>query len=419
VKIVSAGEVRNMNKIDNAKKKLLKEIIKRLPSAARPEEVKEKFKDVLKDVTSEDIIKIEQELVKEGMPREELQKLCNIHMAMFGEQLAGQELLLARGHPISILIEEHRIMLERAEKLEEFIGLVEGACDSVYVGDIITELQSIAKDFQDSEKHYAREENVVFPIAEKHGMTEPPAIMWIEHDEIREVERKFMSLLEKWNTMTFEEFKKRLTETAKPLCNLLPSHFYKENNILFPAILEVTSIDEWIEARKEFDEIGYPTFTPATATVKMKSGKTRSPKDLQGEAELKFENGSLSKEEVEGILDTLPIDLSFVDKSDRVKYFNKAEKRIFVRTKSVIGRKVELCHPQKSVQVVKKIVEAFKTGRKDVAEFRINMGGRLVHIRYFAVRDQNKKYLGTLEVTQDLTDIKKIEGEKRLLDWAE
>jgi DUF438 domain-containing protein len=412
-------EKQNMSKMDDAKKKLLKEIIKKLPGGARPEEVKEKFKDVLKDVTSEDIIKIEEELVKEGMPREELQKLCNIHMAVFGEQLAGQELLLASGHPISILIEEHRIMLERAEKLEEFIGIVEEACDSVYVGDIMTELQSIAKDFQDSEKHYMREENVVFPIAEKHGITEPPAIMWMEHDEIREVKRKFTSLVDKWNAITFEEFKKRLTETAKPLCSLLPSHFYKENNILFPAILEATSIDEWIEARKEFDEIGYCSFTPATATVQMESGKARSQKDLQGEAELKFENGSLSKEEVEGILDALPIDLSFVDKTDRVKYFNKAEKRIFVRTKSVIGRKVELCHPKKSVHVVTKIVEAFKSGKKDVAEFWINMGGRLVHIRYFAVRDQNKKYLGTLEVTQDLTDIRKIEGEKRLLDWRE
>jgi hypothetical protein len=140
---------------------------------------------------------------------------------------------------------------------------------------------------------------------------------------------------------------------------------------------------------------------------------------IPSEAELNFENGSLSKEEAEGILDALPIDLSFVDKSDKVKYFNKAEKRIFVRTKSVIGRKVELCHPQKSVHVVTKIIEAFKAGKKDVAEFWINMGGRLVHIRYFAVRDQNKKYLGTLEVTQDLTDIKKIEGEKRLLEWRE
>ena len=131
---------------------------------------------------------------------------------------------------------------------------------------------------------------------------------------------------------------------------------------------------------------------------------------------LQFETGALSKEEVEAILDSLPVDISFVDKEDRVKYFNKAEKRIFVRTKAVIGRKVQMCHPQKSIHVVNSILEAFKTGKKDVAEFWINMYNRLIHIRYFAVRNKNGKYLGTMEVTQDITDIKKIEGEKRLLE---
>ena len=132
---------------------------------------------------------------------------------------------------------------------------------------------------------------------------------------------------------------------------------------------------------------------------------------------MQFETGALSKEEVEAILDSLPVDISFVDREDRVKYFNKAEGRIFVRTKAVIGRKVQLCHPQKSVHVVNEIVEAFKTGKKDVAEFWIQMNNRLIHIRYFAVRDKNRKYLGTLEVTQDITGIKKIEGQRRLLDW--
>ena len=137
------------------------------------------------------------------------------------------------------------------------------------------------------------------------------------------------------------------------------------------------------------------------------------------EGVLQFETGSLSKEEIEAILNALPVDISFVDANDTVKYFNKAEKRIFVRTKAVIGRKVQLCHPQKSVHIVNKILEAFKTGKKDVAEFWIAMDNRLIHIRYFAVRDKNGKYLGTMEVTQDLTDIKKIEGQKRLLDWKE
>lgn len=132
---------------------------------------------------------------------------------------------------------------------------------------------------------------------------------------------------------------------------------------------------------------------------------------------LQFETGSLSKEEIEALLDSLPVNISFVDEEDRVKYFNKAEERIFVRTKAVIGRKVQLCHPQKSVHIVNKILEAFKTGKKDVAEFWINIKNRVIHIRYFAIRDKNGEYLGTLEVTQDITDIKEIQGEKRLLDW--
>jgi hypothetical protein len=408
-----------MSKMDEAKKKLLKEIIKQLPGGAPPEEIKEKFKDVLKGVTSEDIVRVEQELVREGMPREELLKLCDVHMAVFAEQLEGQELHIPSGHPIAILIEEHRIMSERAERLKILAGMVEEACDSVYVGDVLTELQSIAKDFQDSEKHYLREENVLFPMMEKHGITEPPAVMWMEHDRIREVKRKFTSLVEKWNAMTFEEFKKQLTKATEPLCSLLPSHFYKENNILFPSALQVVGFEEWQEAREEFDEIGYCCFTPPAATVKMQvEGREANAKPVS-EGALKFETGSLTKEEVEGILDSLPIDISFVDRNDSVKYFNKAEKRIFVRTKSVIGRKVQMCHPQKSIHIVNKIVEAFKMGKEDSAEFWITMGGRLVHIRYFAVRDRKGMYLGTMEVTQDLTDMKKIEGEKRLLDWKE
>jgi len=137
------------------------------------------------------------------------------------------------------------------------------------------------------------------------------------------------------------------------------------------------------------------------------------------EGVLQFETGTLSKEELEAVLDTLPVDITFVDKEDAVKYFNKAEKRVFVRTKAVIGRKVQLCHPQKSIHIVNRIVEAFKKGKKDVAEFWIPVNNRLIHIRYFAVRDKNGEYLGTMEVTQDLTDIKKIEGEKRLLDWKD
>ena len=176
---------------------------------------------------------------------------------------------------------------------------------------------------------------------------------------------------------------------------------------------------EWKDARREFDEIGYCCFTPEDLIARPEGEKVeKAIATVAAPAgTLQFETGSLSKEEIEAILDTLPIDISFVDRNDAVKYFNKAEERIFVRSKSVIERKVQLCHPQKSIHVVNNIVETFKKGEKDAAEFWIQMNNRLIHIRYFAVRDKNGKYLGTMEVTQDLTDLKKIAGERRLLDW--
>jgi PAS domain S-box-containing protein len=132
---------------------------------------------------------------------------------------------------------------------------------------------------------------------------------------------------------------------------------------------------------------------------------------------MQLETGSLSEEEVEAVLNTLPVDITFVDKEDQVKFFNKLGSRIFVRTKGVIGRKVQQCHPKDSIHVVNKIIESFRAGKKDVAEFWIKMGNQVIHIRYFAVRNKEGRYLGTLEVTQDIAEIKKIEGEKRLLDW--
>lgn len=404
-----------MSELSADKKRMLKEIVKQLHDGVPPQEVKEKFKQILKDTSSEDVAKIEQELVKEGMPREELQRLCDVHLAVFGEQLEKHEVQTPPGHPISILMEEHKILTQRAERLGILAKMIEEACDVVYVGDVLTEVQGIVKDFVDAEKHYLREENVLFPMLEKHGITESPAIMWMEHNQIRDIKKRLRSLVENWNAISFYDFKTQLGEVAKPLCSILPSHFFKENNILFPAALQVVTSEEWEEARKEFDEIGYCCFTPSHVTVALQTEKRKTQTPPEGL--LQFETGSLSKEEAEAILDTLPIDISFIDKDDRVKYFNEAEKRIFVRTKAVIGRTVQMCHPQESVHIVNRIIEAFRKGEKDSAEFWITLDNRLVHIRYFAVRDKDGKYLGTMEVTQDLTDIKKIEGQKRLLDW--
>jgi DUF438 domain-containing protein len=279
------------------RKRMLKEMIKQLHDGAPPEQVKEKFKHVVEGTSAGEISRIEQELVKEGMPREELQRLCSVHLAVFAEQLQEDEIHLPPGHPISILIEEHRVLLQRAERLDVLVGMIEEACDMVYVGDALTELQSIAKEFVEAEKHYQREENVLFPTLEKHGISEPPRIMWMEHDRIREVKKGFRNLVENWNSMKYTDFKEQLSKTAKPLCSLLPDHFFKENNIIFPTALQEITNKEWTDVRKEFDEIGYCSFTPSQVIVAMPATTAEKPKTEAALAgTFQFETGSLSNE---------------------------------------------------------------------------------------------------------------------------
>ncbi len=411
-----------MSALAGDKKRTLKEMIKQLHAGASPSEVKERFEQALAGISPLEISKIEQELIKEGIPREEIQRLCEVHLAVFREQLEKQKLQIPSSHPINILMEEHKVMLQLSGKLSAVAIKVQPKGNISHVDDDIKQLKQIAEDFVDSEKHYLREENVLFPFLEKHGITEPPAMMWKEHDQVRGEKKKLSSLIQNHDTLGFQDFKTQLGDIARSISNLLSSHFFKENNILFPTALRVVAEQEWKEVKRGFDEIGYCSFTPkplitipqAREVERLKTGAAPVPKGL-----LQFETGALLKDEVEAIINTLPIDITFVDEEDTVKFYSASKERIFVRTKAVIGRKVQQCHPQKSVHIVNKILDSFKSGKKDVAEFWIPKDNRLIHIRYFPVRSRDGKYLGTIEVTQDVTDIKQLEGEKRLLDWKD
>jgi len=399
---------------------MLKELMEQLHAGASPSEVKEKFKQVLEGVSPLEIAKIEEELINEGLPREEIQRLCDVHLAVFREQLEKQKPEITAENPISILLEEHKILLELLEKLNTLTNRVQQAGEASYIGEEVSQMKRIADDLLDAEKHYQREENVLFPILEKHGITEPPAIMWMEHNKIREKKKQLRNLIDNYGAMNFKDFKTQLAETAQFLTNALSSHVFKENSILLPTAQRVVTEQELKDVRRQFDEVGYCSFTPqhliaipqATMAEKQKTEAIPPAEGL-----LQFETGGFSKDEVEAMLKTLPVDITFVDEEDTVRYFNKSE--IFLRTKAVLGRKVQQCHPQKSVHLVNKILDSFKSGKKDVAEFWIQKDDRIIHIRYFAVRNKDGKYLGTMEVTQDITDLKKIEGEKRLLDWKD
>ncbi len=249
------------------KKAQIKEAIRQLHAGVPPDQVKEKFRHVLEGTDSLEIAKIEEELAKEGMKKEEMRKLCDVHMAIFKEQLEKQMPNMQPSQPISILMEEHKIMLKLAEQLVSLANKILRATDIRYVSEEIHQVEHLAEDFTDSEKHYLREENVLFPIIEKHGVTEPPAIMWMEHDQIREQKKQLHKLIADLETSGFDSYKQRLWETTKTLSTLLTNHFYKENNILFPAAMSVVTEAEWVDVRREFDEIGYCCFTPPELTT--------------------------------------------------------------------------------------------------------------------------------------------------------
>jgi PAS domain S-box-containing protein len=400
------------------RKKVLKDILKQIHMGIPIEKIKENFQKFLENVSPSEIVEIEQELISEGISREEIQRLCDLHLAIFKEQLEKQKIEITPTSPIGILIEEHKMLQQITEKLIILNEKIQRAENIDLVIEELSQIKHTLNELIDAEKHYLREENVLFPILEKHGITEPPAIMWMEHNQLRENKKQLKTLIDDSTRISFSDFKEQLSKLISSIKSVLDAHIYKENNILFPVAQRVITEREWIDIREDFDEIGYCCFTPLIEKPPIekiaKEEKSEKPMDI-----LQFDTGNLTKEEIEAILNTLPIDITFVDKDDTVKFFNKAEKRIFVRTKAILGRKVQLCHPQKSIHIVNRILEAFKKGEKDAAEFWINKDGHLIYIRYFAVRDKNGKYLGTIEVTQDITDLKKIEGEKRLLDWKD
>lgn len=328
------------------RKEALKRIIRRLHEGADPEELKEEFREIVKGATPDLIARVEEELIQEGMPREEVQRLCDLHLALFRESIESAEVSAPEWHPIHILMQEHKLLMETADELRRAANEIGEAGDlSAVPNRTIEKLERIIEHLKGSESHYLREENALFPYLERHGITQPPAIMWAEHDRIREIKKGIYETAEGREGMSFEEFKSRLKGRSIELAEMLSSHFYKENNILFPTAMRVISEGEWIEIRREFDSIGYCPFTPQPAEPPSLRPAEVGPREEPGRIEL--ETGSLTKEELEAILNTLPVDITFVDKEDTVRYFNQSRDRIFLRTKAVIGRKVQQCHPPK------------------------------------------------------------------------
>ena len=394
----------------------LKEVIRELHEGKTVDEVKEKFGKIIDGVSPKEIGEMEVQLVKEGLPIEEIQNLCDVHAAVFKgslDEIHHPE--QSPGHPVYTLKRQN-------EALEEYIEkTLNPNIEKFKEDDSDENIIKLREDFNflaDIDKHYSSKENLIFPYLEKHGVTAPPKVMWGVDDEVRAKLKEINSDLRNYSAN-----KEDLISKIEACIDQIQEMIFKEDSILFPMSLETLTPDEWIEVYKEFDEVGYAFIAPgkewdySKKQVEVSNVKEEDKEKVEAlSGTVKFENGALTPEQIRAIFEVIPGELSFVDKDDKVRFFSKGEHRIFTRTKAVIGREVSNCHPPGSVGMVEKIVDAFKDGSKDSEDFWIQMGDKFVLIRFFAVRNEDGEYLGTLEYVQDVEPIRKLTGEKRLVD---
>lgn len=401
---------RSKKSYDKEKLEKLKEVIKELHEGKTVQEVKAKFADVLEGTSPLDISRMEVELVKDGLPIEEIQNLCDVHAEVFKgsiEEIHHPEEV--PGHPVYTLRQENMALTNIMEEVipEDLHRFMEDDSD-----DNRFKLVEDINLLWDIDKHYSRKENLIFPYLEKAGITAPPQVMWGVDDEIRDKIKAAKKELVEYSGNKDLVKEKILAATEQAI-----DMIFKEESILFPMTLDTLTEDEWIKVYEGSEEIGYAVIPPQKEweLKRVNVVKKEEDKGITESGFVKFETGILSSKELELMLNHIPGDFTFVDKDNIVKYFSQGKERIFARTKAIIGRTVENCHPPKSAHIVEELVNDFKSGKKDSESFWIQMGDKFVLIQYFAVRDENGEFMGTLEHTMDIAPLRALEGEKRLM----
>ena len=397
---------------DQIKQEKLKQIIKRLHAGASVDEVQKDFAALIRNVSPEEISAMENALIQEGFPPEEIQALCDVHVSVFESTLKKHKSPKNMpGHPIRTYIDENKRAREILKTLKKKLGKLKSDKPSAFE-DFRREL----KTFKEIEKHFARKENQLFPYLERTGFEGPSKVMWGKHDEIRGMMKALETALDEGDIDRIRTEFKALSQAVK---NLL----FMEEKILYPTASRRLSGGDWAEIQRGEPDIGYAWIKPGAlweagaASLGSPAGAAAPAESSLGkEGDIPLKEGSLTREQLDLMLTNLPLDLTYVDENDKVRYYSASEDRIFPRSPGIIGRSVQNCHPPKSVHIVEQIVESFRKKEKDVAEFWINFEGRFVHIRYFPLF-KNGEYKGVVELSQDVTDIRKLEGERRLLDW--
>jgi len=399
-----------------SRKKKLKELILQLHEGKAESEVRQELIESLKLIPYGEVVEVEQELISEGLPEQEILKLCDVHSAVLeGTIDLSAAKQIPGGHPVDVMIQENKELKILCGQIKTLLGQI--AEESKDLTLEVLKLRVYFNNLFDVDKHYRRKEYLLFPKLESYGITGPPKVMWGKHDEIRELIKGGIELL-KTENITVEELMASAEIILIPAVNGVADMTKKEEEILLPMCLDKLTEADWYEIDKQSLEIGFCLYDPPKKwKPEWAKDNTLSEMNKIG-GNIQLPSGSFSVEELLAILNHLPVDMTFVDKDDKVKYFSQGRERIFHRNRAILNRDVRLCHPPASAHIVDKIIDDFKSGKESRAPFWINFGGKMVHIEYFALRNEYGEYLGTLEVSQNVQTYRDLEGEQRILSYS-
>jgi len=407
--------------IDNRAQRIatLKEIIQHLHAGAAPDLVKDRLREMVGRTDASEIMAMEEQLIAEGMPVEEVRSMCDLHSQVTRDVLVhlANPSPIPAGHPLDTFRRENAAIKQVVAAIRNTateIGKLDPTADAT---DLLFRLRQSANELMDIDKHYQRKEHTLFSCLERHGITGPSKVMWSKDDEVRALLKELNSAAHKCGSTAFD-CKQLVTDYVKSAVFAVQEMIFKEENILLPMSQQTLTENEWAEIWVASPKYGWCLLEPQQGYKPPESSAAATPV-VPTDGTIAMPTGNVTVEQLTSVLSTLPLDLTFVDADDRVTFFTEGPDRIFARSKAIIGRKVQHCHPPRSVDVVDRILADFRAGRQSVAEFWIDFHGKFVHIRYFAVRDRQGQYLGTVELTQDIAPLRALEGERRLLQYGE
>lgn len=395
---------------------LLKHMILQLHGGEAPESVRPQLIRLLGRVPYDEVVAVEQELIREGMPTEEILKFCDLHKLALNPSLTpDEERAVPAGHPVDVMRAENRALGWELEAVRGLFALLVEPGAEADPADLLHDLRVRFNALMDVEKHYLRKEHLLFPFLEKRGITGPPTVMWGKHDETRALLKAAVEALGASGGATVIEARAMVPRVFEPAVEAIAGMIDKEQQILLPMCLDALSEAEWGAIARGSADLGYCLVVPETDWL---PEGMESVADAGGDGRVRLPSGSFTTAQLQAVLNTIPFDITFVDADDTVRYFSEGSERIFARTRAIIGRKVEYCHPPKSVAMVQKILADFREGRETHAQFWIELGGKFLCIEYFALHDEAGTFLGTLEVSQNLTAKRALTGQQRLLNYV-